>query len=222
MKKIYLLFFLVCILIFPCVTNADVCSDAKKDAEKLEYKFELFLEEGVFPKYKTTLKNFTKNLGVLEPTNQQNTTGVFTVDGAGSYYTQDISIYDRNFTCSEPVRILKLEVPLYNEYSEMTICEDIMDYKYCQPVIYEKVTLSEVLDNIKNFRNEMINREQIENKDYEETPYIDKEKQEKKKVEEKKKQSIKNYIIGGVSAFLLICFVVIFIIYLRKRKKMVV
>ena len=245
-KYLKLMFLILAFLIFPTFINADVCSDAKKDAANVKASYKLIYKEG-YPTFKITLSNMTKNIAAVDLNGSDNRSGVMYSDAILESYTIEIPIYDYNYNCDTPARIIEIKLPQYNQYADMDICSDIKDYKYCQKIITEDMEVSEIYDKLVAYKTALqgkkndVTQEEIEeqfliNEDAE-IYNINKSKEEVKQEKEnikdeqnakdtKNKQDLNTnkvtIVLLVIVLFLLTAGIIIFINYKRKTKNMVV
>ena len=242
-KNLKLMIFMLILLTFPTFINADACSDAKKDAASVKASYEFMYRKGV-PTFKITVSNMTKNIALIDTDGKENRSGVMYTEAMLSSYSVDILVYDYNYTCTNPVRTIILKLPQYNQYSDMDICSDIKDYKYCKRIITEDIKVSDIYDKLVAYKtalNKSNNKQETTPEDIEEefilnenAPIYETNKKPKEEVL-KAKEEVKNeinkseeeinkvtIILSIVVLTLLIVGVVLFIIYKRMKKRMVV
>lgn len=231
------IFFLLILLFIPNIINADVCSTARGDAAKVIASYEFMYRDGM-PTFKITLKNMTKNIAA-ESTTSSGSNRVMYVGAMLDPYSIDIPIYDSNYTCTSPARVITVNLPQYNQYSNMDICKDIKSYKYCAEVLTEKIEISDIYTKLVNYKKSLIKNDKIEGDEEKveeqfeisddapvyETSKRPETKELKANSENENEDENENkitFILCGVVAILLITAVIIIIIYKRKKKKMVI
>lgn len=253
-KSLKMMFFMLMLLTFPTFinanANADVCSKAKNDAAKVKASYKFMYKEGL-PAFKITLSNMTKNIAAVDINGADNRTGVMYADAILESYTVQIPIYDYNYTCETPARIISIKLPQYNEYADMDICSDIKDYKYCQRILTEDIKISDIYDKLVAYKtalNKSNNQKQTTPKKIEEEFVLNEEskiydtnklpedevkkaKEEtkkqisgKEKEEKTEKEKVNKFtiILSSIVFVLLALGIVMIVVYKKKKKKMVV
>jgi hypothetical protein len=118
-----------------------------------------------------------------------------------------IELYSNNESCKDELyRTINLTTPWYNEYSRLSLCDDIDDYYYCQAYISsEKIDSDELYDKISEYKESLVT---FEDEDEQTTG----------------KSTIKEFIKNNVAAITITASIVVIIggttiVILVKRKR---
>lgn len=209
------LIFMFIILTVPFSINAVSCEEEKANADKVEVDYELFMNEADFPYFRIKLNNVSNDIYVLTDYGVEIENNEYTRVATNTLQVIELPVYSRDNSCSNPLRKITVNLPLYNEFSDYKICEGIEDYKYCQKLIDEDLTHESLRQRITNFRNEMSDERNLEDYSLDEALVLS-------ETEEEKSLDILFLVLTSIIILLTITLVIVIIIYKRKRKHMVI
>lgn len=137
MKKIFA--FIICLFIFPIVSNAATCtsshsSEIKLLATNVNIIYEITMKDNT-PIHTITLSNLTSDMVVIPSTGNvsynkskyKNGELTITLKQAGQY---EFSIY--SFACKEKIAVKTVNLPSYNAYYKDELCKGLEKYAQCQ------------------------------------------------------------------------------------------
>lgn len=209
----YMIFILV-FLIFPIGINASNCDNYKAEANKIETSYKLYYDKDDMPNFKINIKNISNNLYVVTEYGEE-LKSEFNTIATDSTQTLALSVYSKDANCKEVLRTINLDLPLYNEIADYKICEGIEDYKYCKKLINENVTIEQIRDRVKLFRNEVEDERHLTKYENLDDALVLKD------VDENNDRYDYTFILLlGVVILLIIILIIVLIIYKKNRKKM--
>lgn len=148
-------FIIISLCFIPIYINADVCSEAKNDADKITYSYKVIYDVLDDAYFKVELKNLTDKLYIEDEYGKELKKNTFKVFRNSEPQEVEVPIYDKNLTCEEPVKILKINLPTYNRLSKDKICQGIEDYKYCKETLEENISEEQLRSNINSFKKSL-------------------------------------------------------------------
>ena len=141
-------------------------------------------------------------------------TYTFNVKDTDNIVTYTFIVRSMKFGCSHDIRTFTLTKPRKNPYSDMDICkyEELEDYFYCQKWVTQKIegTESEIIAKIKAKRKGI--------KKSTTTRCIECEKEEKEKELKDTYMKRRIFLIGSLSAGILIDLIAIVVMIIRIRR----
>ena len=212
-KNLKLMIFMLILLTVPTFVNADVCTDAAKDAASVKLRYEFFYNEDDVGYFKIKVNNVKNNITVYTDYGEPITNGEYDVMALDTLQEIKLPIYANLESCSNPVYEISLTLPLYNDFSDYNICKDIEDYKYCQPLIEENITHNQLRKNIESYRDKLEKEEKIKE--------VKEDEAYKVLNSEEEKSSTDSLMLVIVLLSLVILLTIVIIIYKRKKKRMV-
>lgn len=202
MKKIIIIASFLFMLL-PFDANADVCSEAKTDADKITYNYKIIYDKHNNAYFKIDFKNVTSKVYFEDERGREVKSNSFNVEANSLSRTIEIPIYDYNLTCEDPVRIINIVLPSYNVYANSSLCKGIESYKYCNVINSGNLSNDELEEKINMFRNELKEQGYLKeiNEDTNDFNYI-----------------LKNVFII-INIFLLLILVIVIFYFLKLTKK---
>lgn len=77
----------------------------------------------------------------------------------------EFDIYSYKYSCfTEPIRTIKLTLPMYNVNSDLNVCDDIPDYYLCRQYVTSQTESEDFYKHINAYKEKLETREQNDNK----------------------------------------------------------